>query len=1018
MWTKRRRVASASALVIRRSSSSLHRTFFSATSISLLTTSRYFALRWTPRPLELVKDRPHWGHGKPSGGDCSTGGGALDEAAASVVSAEPARSGGRQLMPPLLVVGTARNDEGKRAENPSAPVLSRSCDSLPVGRSEALDWQQEVEAFVAEDLQEALILGVPWLQGTNVNCDFERKCVHFGTVTRHRIYWVRPTPSINAPATPIKELVTNSFPPEYHDQFQKLVQDFQEVFRKPSTPTKTAQYVIRLSKNEPFCLQPYRYSEEKKRLIQNQIEEMLTDKIIEPSQSTYNSPVVIVNKKSGDLRFCVDFRCLNSITHDEVSPLPAIHETLKAIEKSSIFSTIDLKSGYWQIPMHPESRHLTAFTAPDGGKFQFLVMPFGLKGTPATFQRTMGQEVLTGYLRKFCLVYLDDIIVLSSHGKTISSISAVCSRDCNNIISLALLKNVCLDPERLLTWATPYQLKGTRHFLAIWGKSTKHQFQRHNFQLLLRTYLAQEECGVGVRHVNNLSNTLKALCSSHFAYTDRILVRRSSYKQMPANKEPPPSFIRKDQMIRQPHYYLKNSLLLSNTVLEPATNYLPDALSRLPAEEPLPPDSHDVSRLLPPSNRPPGIVQVRLETLRDEIRREQGTDPATIQIRQRCTFLEENPVGHTQDGTAFLQRYQVRDDILWEKKENTWLMIVPTSLQPQLIYKYHDEAGHPDIQETVRQISQFYKWTNLKSDISSYIRQCRICQCSKNQRVTQAPLRPRQPLTPWDTIALDLMGPYPRTSRGRKFILVVTDLFCRWVEAFPISSATTAVITRLLEQEVMQRFGYPRAILTDNGSQFTSRQWQAACIKWKAHHWTTAIYHPRANPTERRKQEIKTGLRIYLQQGEHRTWDTHLSKILFDQRGRRNAATGTTPYYALFGRSLLKPGEWNNNPDDVDPVTYQERVENIRRHQYHYLQPRVTAEPREPQRYEPGKLVYCKEHPLSNKENQFHAGFASRWSGPYPIQGYAGGNTYWVEEENRLVKVHHEQLRPVLHPPE
>lgn len=88
--------------------------------------------------------------------------------------------------------------------------------------------------------------------------------------------------------------------------------------------------------------------------------------------------------------------------------------TLKDFEKAVIFSALDLKSGYWQIPMNPSSKHLTAFATPDGATYQFKVMPFGLKNAPATFQKMMAR-VLAGYLGEFVQVYLDDIIIFSKN---------------------------------------------------------------------------------------------------------------------------------------------------------------------------------------------------------------------------------------------------------------------------------------------------------------------------------------------------------------------------------------------------------------------------------------------------------------------------------------------------------------------------------------------------------------------------------------------------------------------------
>ena len=153
------------------------------------------------------------------------------------------------------------------------------------------------------------------------------------------------------------------------------------------------------------------------------------------------------------------------------------------------------------------------------------------------------------------------------------------------------------------------------------------------------------------------------------------------------------------------------------------------------------------------------------------------------------------------------------------------------------------------------------------------------------------------------------MGPHPCTGNGKENLLVVTDLFSRWVEAFPLGSATAGKIVETLENNVFNRCGYPRSILSDNGPQFRSQQWDQAGMKWDTELWTTPIYHPRVNPTERRNQEVKSGLRLCLQDTSHRHWDKKIPEILFNLRSRRNAATGLTPSQVLFGRTIKRRGE-------------------------------------------------------------------------------------------------------------
>ena len=140
---------------------------------------------------------------------------------------------------------------------------------------------------------------------------------------------------------------------------------------------------------------------------------MLAERIIERASSPYSSQPSIQTKKDGTQRFFTDYWRLNDLTIDAAQPLTIIHQTLKDLGQAKIFSTIDLKSGYWQIPLHSNSRKYTASATPDGGHYQFRAMPFGLKNAPCTFQNTI-KEILGTFWRKFVIAYLHDLIVYSS----------------------------------------------------------------------------------------------------------------------------------------------------------------------------------------------------------------------------------------------------------------------------------------------------------------------------------------------------------------------------------------------------------------------------------------------------------------------------------------------------------------------------------------------------------------------------------------------------------------------------
>ena len=158
---------------------------------------------------------------------------------------------------------------------------------------------------------------------------------------------------------------------------------------------------------QPARRLPFHQKEEVCQLLDN----MLSRGIVEPSQGPWSSPIVLVKKKDGSTRFCVDFRKVNDLTQKDAQPLPRIDDTLDSMGEACYFSTLDLASGYWQVAVDPRDREKTAFATPFG-RHQFRVMPFGLCNAPATFQRLM-EQVLAGLHWTSCLVYLDDIIVFS-----------------------------------------------------------------------------------------------------------------------------------------------------------------------------------------------------------------------------------------------------------------------------------------------------------------------------------------------------------------------------------------------------------------------------------------------------------------------------------------------------------------------------------------------------------------------------------------------------------------------------
>ena len=197
------------------------------------------------------------------------------------------------------------------------------------------------------------------------------------------------------------------------DKLHRLLTRYRDIFMTPgSEPGRTDKltHSIDTGQSRPVRQAVRRVSPSQRQEIKELLDDMLDKNVIQPSASPWASPIVLVKKKDGSTRFCVDYRKVNQVTSKDAFPLPRVDDTLDYLSGSLWFSTLDLASGYWQVEVDPKDRPKTAFCTPEG-LFEFNVMPFGLCNAPATFQRLMNL-ILGGLQLSSCLVYLDDIIVM------------------------------------------------------------------------------------------------------------------------------------------------------------------------------------------------------------------------------------------------------------------------------------------------------------------------------------------------------------------------------------------------------------------------------------------------------------------------------------------------------------------------------------------------------------------------------------------------------------------------------
>ncbi|KAJ8971183.1 hypothetical protein NQ317_003561 [Molorchus minor] len=254
----------------------------------------------------------------------------------------------------------------------------------------------------------------------------------------------------------------------------------------------------------------------------------------------------------------------------------------------------------------------------------------------------------------------------------------------------------------------------------------------------------------------------------------------------------------------------------------------------------------------------------------------------------------------TPEEVDFLENHLVKDNALWKRIGNKLLIVVPRGMVKKVIQVHHEDADHPGADETKRQIERrFFFPENETSNSSLYTYMYPMCS-----------------------------RPYEESHQKNRYVIIAEDIFTKWTEAKAFVKVTAREIVNYLEQELIPRFGYPKLIISDNGTQFTGTKFQEWCRKKNISTLQVAVYHQRANPVERRVQEKSP-----------KSWDKQLPKIMGTLRSRQNNATQQTPYFAVYGTEIPRRGEWNH-PELVKEMksrpTAGDRQERARENQTEY----------------------------------------------------------------------------------
>ncbi|XP_042073272.1 uncharacterized protein LOC121813519 [Haplochromis burtoni] len=631
---------------------------------------------------------------------------------------------------------------------------------------------------------------------------------------------------------------------------------------KDCRQTSLVQHTIDTSSAQPIRLRPHRLPLSKRQVAEEKIREMAAAGVIEPSNSPWAAPVVLVGKKDGSPRFCVDFRRLNAVTKKDSYPLPRIDEALDYVTGSSWFSSLDLRSGYWQVELAPEARPKTAFTIGQG-LWQFRVMPFGLCNAPATFERLM-ERVLVDIPCSRCVVYLDDLLVhggdfdsaLSHLSEVLSAIRraglrlnpAKCrllARETTFLGHVISARGVATDPAKVAAvrdWPTPSNVQELRSFL---GLASYYRWFIKGFATMASPLHRLTDKG-------QLFGWGDA-CAAAFAQLKEALTRAPVLAYPDARQ---PFIVDTDAsnvgvgavLSQQDEAGERVVAYFSRALGRAERNYCVtrrELLAVVLAVRHFQPYLHGCRFLLRTDHvsltwllnfkHPEGQVARWLEVLQgydfgwlllshsQRRGREQEADATLVQVgawleaAQRPAWTGVS--GQEPEVKAYYSQHnnlETHDGLLYRRwrapgqGRDLLQLLVPRSLRSQVLELVHGSvgAGHYGNAKTLRRLRGRFYWPGCRRDVELHVHCCDTCTAQKGptQRST-APLQQYLVGAPMERVGVDVLGPFPVTESGNRYVLVAMDYFTKWPEAYAVPDQSATTTAEKLVEEMFTRFG-------------------------------------------------------------------------------------------------------------------------------------------------------------------------------------------------------------------
>lgn len=849
--------------------------------------------------------------------------------------------------------------------------------------------------------------------------------------------------------------INTELPTTKQSEVRKIFEEDYLKPERPEIPAIDAEVKLILKEHQPFAVVPRRLSYTEKNVVRDIINELLEKKVIKPSESEYSSPIVLVRKKNGEFRMCVDFRVLNKHLIRSHYPLPLIEDQLDVLLDKKYFTLLDLKDGFYHIRVANESIKYTSFVTPLG-QYEYQRMPFGLKIAPIRFQKFVN-EVLREFINSGDIVaYMDDFMIATSTIEHhLQVLRKVFRALVNNRLDLRLDKCKFLytrieylgyvvsekgispsneGVEAVYNFPIPKNVREVRGFVglcsyfrkfiekfAVMAKPLYDLLRKDvTFEFEAKALKAFEELkakliSAPILSIYNPRDKTELHCDASSYGFGAILFQR-----------------KQDLKLHPIFYYSKRTTETESRYhsFELETLAIIYALRRFRVylhgiKFTILTDCQSLKMTLDKKDINPRISRWALELQEFDyvVEHRSGSKMSHVDCLSRCYsvfVIEDNTlefnlaVSQSQDPNIKDIRtklensedkwYEMRNGVVYRKKKDKLLFVVPSSMESRILYKYHDELGHVGVEKVCEVISKNYWFPEMKSKVEAHVANCLKCiayspKTGKREGMLQ--IMPKEQ-RPFEVIHIDHFGPVEKDA-PKKYVLVVIDAFTKFVKLYATKSTSSKEVVSCLEQ-YFHNYSSPKVIISDRGTGFSSKEFESFVTKYEIKHIKIATGSPQANgQAERVNRVIRPMLAKVVDSKDRKSWYKSLPLVEYVMNNVSNKSIGDTPSRVLFGvdqrlksvdnvREFLQ-SEMSNATRSLEEARTKAKDAILKAQNYNKNY--VDAKRKEPPEYVEGDYVMVRN--FESTPGMSHK-LIPQFRGPYQIVKKLRNNRYVIAD--------------------